>query len=161
MLTNDLNHTFRPFSDTDYHSWYNPGEDFVHLKLSIMKLDGSRTNAQIFLSPRLDQVLRGSKGLHLPEYKRDIALTKYVASVTNMIENKIAFIIEHYKMKKLFVATLVAMCSNSVVEYDTESFNKVVFMHTVEDYSCLVNVMIGKFIYYVCFYAAKYCLILF
>lgn len=109
-----------------------------------MKLDGSRTNVSIFLSPRLEQVLEGLKGIHIPEYKRDVSLLQYVASVSNLIENKFAFIVEHYKMKKVFISTFVAMCNPSLVEYDTESFNKVVFLHTVEDYTCLVSVVISK-----------------
>lgn len=110
-----------------------------------MKLDGSRTNVSLYLSPRLEQVLGGSKTLHIPDYKRDISLVQYVAEVTRTLENRFAFIVEHYKMKKIFISMFVAMCHSSVVEYDTESFNKLVLLHTVEDYTCLVSILIGKF----------------
>lgn len=61
-----------------------------------------------------------------------------------MVKNRVALIVEHYRMKKLFITTFVAMCNFSIIEYDTESFNKVVFLHKVEDYTCLVSVIIGK-----------------
>lgn len=135
---------FKPFRDSEYQSWLNPGEDFAHLKISIMKLDGSRTNTSIFLSPRLDQILGGAKNMYFPELNREIPLPLYVASVAQNLENKIASIVEHYKMKKLFIATLVAICNRSIVEYDTDSFSKAVLLITVEDYTCLVCVNIGK-----------------
>lgn len=99
----------------------------------------------MFLSPRLDQVLGGTKGIHMPEYKRDVSLLQYVASVSTLVENRFAFVVEHYKTKKIFTSTFVAICNASIVEYDTESFNKVAFLHTVEEYTCLVSVVIGKF----------------
>lgn len=109
-------------------------------------MDGSRSNVTLYLSPRLEQVLGGPKGLNIPDFKRDISLSQYVTSVSIAIKNKFDFIVEHYRMKKIFISTLVAICNNSIVEYDTESFTKAVFLHTVGDYNCLVSLIIGKFI---------------
>lgn len=106
-------------------------------------MDGSRSNVSLYVSPRLEQILGDSKGLHLPDYKRDLPLSQYVASVSIAIKNRFDFVVEHYKMKKIFICNLVAICNNSIVEYDTESFTKVVFLHTVEDYMCLVSLIIG------------------
>lgn len=125
----------------------NPGEDFVYLKISLLKLDGSRSNVCVFLSPRLEQVFGNPKGFQIPDYKRDIPVSQYVASVSAIIKNKFDFIVEHYKMKKIFICTFVAICNNSIVEYDTEFFTKVSFLHTSEDYTCLVSIIIGKFSY--------------
>lgn len=109
-----------------------------------MKLDGSRVNSLLSLSPRLDQVLGGSKYLYLPEYKRDDSILQYAITVRNLIKNRIAFIAEQHSIKKLFITTLVAICSGSMVEYDSETFNKVVFLSFIEDYTCLVSLIIGE-----------------
>lgn len=109
-----------------------------------MKLDGSRTSESLFLSPKLHQLIGDPKELHIPKYYRDVPLSEYVASITVMIDNRISFIVEHCKMKKLYITTLVAMCSNSIVEYDTECFSMAVLLHTVKDYTCLISISFGK-----------------
>lgn len=128
---------------SDFTNWQNPGEDFALLKISVLKLDGSRANTSLQISPRLEQII--SRNIHLPEYKKDIPLLEYVAKVTNIIENRIASVAEHFRMKKMFVTTVAANCNRSIVEYDTDTFNKVVFMHEVNDYTCLVTITFGKY----------------
>lgn len=82
--------------------------------------------------------------MSLPEYKREMPLIEYVSKVSHMIDGHIQMLVDHYKMKKIYIMSLAAACSNSIVEYDTETFNKNVFLYNVNDYSCLVNVTIGK-----------------
>ncbi|KAG5885729.1 hypothetical protein JTB14_000652 [Gonioctena quinquepunctata] len=129
--------------DSHHETWYNPGEDYAHLKLTIFKLDGSRSNVSLQLSSRLEQILTKNRNFPLPELKKEMHFNEYVASVAILIENRIYLIAEHYKMKKIYVMTIAAACSRSIVEYDAETFNKAVFRYEVDDYDCLIMVTFG------------------
>lgn len=82
--------------------------------------------------------------MSLPEYKRETPLNEYVAKVSHVIRGHIETVVDHFKMKKIYIMNLAAACSHSIVEYDTETFNKAVFLYNVNDYSCLVTVTMGK-----------------
>lgn len=92
----------------------------------------------------MEQII--GRNIHLPDYQKDVPLVEYVAKVSNVLENKVALVADHYRMKKVFITNLAAICNQSIVEYDTDTFNKAVFMHEVNDYSCLVTVTFGKWI---------------
>uniref|UniRef100_V5H019 BRISC and BRCA1-A complex member 2 n=1 Tax=Anoplophora glabripennis TaxID=217634 RepID=V5H019_ANOGL len=128
--------------ENDHTIWNNPGEDYAHLKICILKLDGTHSNTTLQLSPRLEQVLGNSKALSLPEYKRELSLIEYVSKVAQMIDGRIELVANHFKMKKIYIASLAAACSRYIVEYDTETFNKTVLLYSVGDYCCLVTVTI-------------------
>ncbi|KAJ8935944.1 hypothetical protein NQ314_012566 [Rhamnusium bicolor] len=105
--------------ENDHTIWYNP------------------------LSPRLEQVLGNSRNMVLPEYKKDMILVDYVALVLKMIDNRIGIVADHFKMKKIYIMSLTAVRNRDIIEYDTETYNKAVFMYNVNDYYCLVTVNIG------------------
>ncbi|KAJ8954984.1 hypothetical protein NQ318_000415 [Aromia moschata] len=130
--------------ESDHGTWYNPGKDYAHLKISILKLDGTRSNIALQLSPRLEQILGNSKNLALPDYKRDMVLSEYVSLVMKMIDNRIGMVADHFRMKKVYIANLAAACNQSMIEYDTETYNKAVFLYSVNDYNCLVTITIGS-----------------
>ncbi|CAG9817956.1 unnamed protein product [Phaedon cochleariae] len=132
------------FRNSPHNEGYNPGFDFAHLKITILELDGARTNASLQLSPRLMQVLGPSKNINLPSFQ-NMALVTYVDSVSKMIETRIAAVVDHYVKKKVYIVNMAAMCSKSIIEYDAENFNKAVFLYDDDDdeYNCLVTVSIG------------------
>ncbi|KAJ8974245.1 hypothetical protein NQ317_016540 [Molorchus minor] len=129
--------------ESDYSTWYNPGEDFAQLRLSILKLDGSRSNIQLQLSARLEQVLGNSKNLPLPDFKRDTILSEYVSLVMKVLETRVQIVADHFRIKKVYIMNLAAICNRCIVEYDTETYNRLSFLYNVNDYDCLVTVNIG------------------
>lgn len=132
------------YRENDDTIWYNPGEDYAHLKICILKLDGTRSNITLQLSPRLEQVLGSSKSMSLPDYKREMTLIEYLLKVSQMIYSRIELVANHFKMKKIYIMSLAAACNRSIIEYDTETYNKAVLLYSVGDFSCLVTITIGK-----------------
>ncbi|XP_074034024.1 BRISC and BRCA1-A complex member 2 isoform X2 [Leptinotarsa decemlineata] len=131
--------------DKCFGSFYNPGEDYAHLTLNIGRLDRNRSWASLQLSPRVQQILEHSKNLHIPELKKGTTLFEYVSAVSKLLEDRIKAVANHYKMKKVYITSIAAICSCSIVEYDSETFSKAVFIFDVDDYNCLVTVTLGNY----------------
>ncbi|XP_057658927.1 BRISC and BRCA1-A complex member 2-like [Diorhabda carinulata] len=124
------------------HTLYNQGDDFAHLKVSVSKLDGSRSNYSIQLSPRLEQVI-GNFKLSFADVPKDGTLTELVSRVSKTLESHLEQIVDHHKMKKIYITHLAAVCFENIIEYDSQYFSKAAFLQNVDDYNCLVTITIG------------------
>ena len=109
-----------------------------------MKLDGSRVNVSLQLSPRLDQVLNSAKNLHVPAYPKTASLADYVNLVAKMLQDHALKIEQHHKLKKEYILSLCTMYGEHLIEFDTDTFSKAELLFQVDGYSCHVRVEIGK-----------------
>lgn len=50
-------------------------------------------------------------------------------------------------MKKAYILCLVSKFCETIVDYDTETLDKVSFLFKLEDYMCLVTVKIGMYLH--------------
>ncbi|XP_063921724.1 BRISC and BRCA1-A complex member 2-like [Zophobas morio] len=133
----------QPMKNGEVEELLNPGDDTCILKISFMKLDGSRVNVSLQLSPRLDQVLNSAKNLHVPAYPKTASLADYVNLVAKMLQDHALKIEQHHKLKKEYILSLCTMYGEHLVEFDTDTFSKAELLFQVDGYSCLVRVEIG------------------
>ncbi|XP_044271897.1 BRISC and BRCA1-A complex member 2-like [Tribolium madens] len=125
------------------NDFLNPGDDTCYLKVSFVKLDGSRVNTSLQLSPRVDQLVN-RKFFHFPDYSNHSSLPKYVKSVTDLLQEHIEKLVVYHKLKKEFMTCLCTIHGENMLEFDTEKFDKAVVLLEVDDYHCLVQIEIGK-----------------
>ncbi|RZC32747.1 BRCA1-A complex subunit BRE-like [Asbolus verrucosus] len=121
----------------------NPGEDNCILKMSYIKLDGSRVNASLQLSPRVEQALGNAKTFHIPNYSKQTSLFEYVTLIGKLLRDQVKKVAQHYKLKKEYINCLCTMYAQNMIEFDSETFHKGVFLCEVGDYHCLVHVDIS------------------
>lgn len=108
-----------------------------------MKLDGSRVNTSLQLSPRLDQYLSNRKP-YIPEYSKHLSLSDYVKSVMKALQDQIRKLEQHYKLKKEYMTCLCTVFAENMLEFDSETFSKAEIMWEIDSYSCLVQIEIGE-----------------
>jgi hypothetical protein len=112
--------------------------------VSYVKLDGSKVNTSLQLSPRLDQVLGNMKTLHIPSYSKTTSLADYVNLVNKLLQDLVVRVEQHHKLKKEYIMTLAVIYSENLIEFDSETFNRGEFLCEIDGYHCLVHIEIGK-----------------
>jgi hypothetical protein len=134
----------QPMKDNQNDDLLNPGDDTCILKVSYVKLDGSKVNTSLQLSPRLDQVLGNMKTLHIPSYSKTTSLADYVNLVNKLLQDLVVRVEQHHKLKKEYIMTLAVMYSKNLIEFDSETFNRGEFLCEIDGYHCLVHIEIGE-----------------
>ncbi|KAK9881092.1 hypothetical protein WA026_014435 [Henosepilachna vigintioctopunctata] len=129
---------------SDDGSLLNPKEDFSLLYMNFQKLDASKVNVFLQLSPRLEQLIGNSRTLNIPYYKKDSSLVEYVPLISKILQDQIDNIAKHYQFKKEFMSALLALRCHSIIEYDFFNFERIVFLCEVDNYYVLVKVIVGE-----------------
>ncbi|EFA10575.1 BRISC and BRCA1-A complex member 2 [Tribolium castaneum] len=133
----------QPIMNGQNDDYLNPGDDTCYLKVSFVKLDGSRVNTSLQLSPRIDQLIN-RKTFHFPDFVKHSSLPEYVTTVTNLLQEHIEQLVIYHKLKKEFMTCLCTMYAESVLEFDSEKFDKAEILLEVDDYHCLVQIEINQ-----------------
>lgn len=118
----------------------NPGDDTCLLRMCCIKLDGSKINTNIQLSPRLKQVFNS---VSLLQHSNNMTLSQYVASVRTYFQDQVKNIENHFKLKRSIINYLCSEYPNHICEFDAESFNKAVLLCECDGYRFLVHLEIG------------------
>lgn len=98
----------------------------------------NRINPQIFLSKYLEHVI--NKSYQLPHYPPDKLLSDYVVEVKKKLEEKVRLLVESEHQRKLFLARVLAVQHQSLVEYDSDKYSSMSFLIDKQDFTFLVNI---------------------
>lgn len=122
----------------------NAAQEYIHLRIQYIKVEGSRTNSVLHLSPRLDQIFSKFRFKSLPELTRDGSLAQYVVAITEAIEEKLVQVANYCKLRKQLILYLAAANATTILEFDDSRFSYCAFTVTDDnDYSCLVQVLLN------------------
>jgi BRCA1-A complex subunit BRE len=98
-----------------------------------------RCTAQLFLSPKLDEVLGGNKNLQIPSFSKRDHLRNYVTSVKELITKKINVIANSCKSRRYYLETLLNQMGRAALEFDSTNFSKVSFLLEWKNFYFIVH----------------------
>lgn len=115
----------------------NPGDDVAALLITYPST--GRCTAQLFLSPKIDEILGGNKNIQIPSFTKNESLPLYVASVKNLIEEKIDSIASNYRKRREYLETLLNQMGRAALEFDALNFSKVSFLMEWNNFCFIVH----------------------
>lgn len=120
----------------------NPGPNSASLLIIFRPPDASRVIPELYLSPRVERALGGSKTLRIPAWggENGSCLIDYVPAVHKMLENKVESITQSYVQRKEYVAAMLSIFGASVLEYNTENFKSIAFLFEYQGFSFITQV---------------------
>lgn len=108
----------------------NPGPDTAALLVTFYPPNASRVLPSLFLSPRVERMLGGTRSLRLPPWGggNGSHLMDYVPAIHKLLAEKVEAIVQSYISRKECVAAFLSVYGCSVLEYDTEGFKRLAFL---------------------------------
>lgn len=111
-----------------------PGDDVAVLLVTFQSPECSKVVPQLYLSPRIEDVLGDSSVMRIPSYLAGGCLLDYVPSVCDMLKNKVEQVVHVYEKRRDYVQTFLSVFGRSVVEYDSEAFTHINFLFEWHDF---------------------------
>lgn len=120
----------------------NPDEDVAALLINFPGTSTGRYSAQLFLSPRIDEIFGGNKNLRIPNYTKNENLTEYIGNIKALIGHKINAIASNYNKRKLFLETLLEQMGRACLEFDSINYTSIAFLMEWNNFHFLVKVCV-------------------
>ncbi|KAK2150929.1 hypothetical protein LSH36_382g03000 [Paralvinella palmiformis] len=111
-----------------------PGDDVAVLLVTFQSPECSKVTPQLYLSPRIEDVLGDSSVMRIPPYLNGGCLIDYLPSVCDLLKNKVDQVAYVYEKRRDYVHTFLTVFGRSVVEYDTEAFTHINFLFEWHDF---------------------------
>lgn len=120
----------------------NPGPNSASLLITFRPPDASKVTTELYLSPRVERALGGSKTLRIPAWGggNGSCLIDYVPVVHKMLEERVESITQSYVQRKEYVAAMLSIFGASVLEYNTENFKNIAFLFEYQGFSFITQV---------------------
>ncbi|RUS78548.1 hypothetical protein EGW08_013691 [Elysia chlorotica] len=112
----------------------NPGPDGATLHVCIPYPASSSIQAQLYLSPSVENAFGGSSKLRIPAFQPGMLMGDYFATVKGLLENQVRLISEGYEKRKDYVAAFISHMGKAVLEYDVQSFSKITLLWEWNDF---------------------------
>lgn len=123
----------------------NPDEDSAVLLITFHSADGTKITPQLFLSPRVEEVLGGSTSLRIPAFPSGGCLMDYVPNVSQLLKNKVDQIVNGFEKRKEYFAAFLSHFGSSVLEYDTVGLSKLSFLLEWKDFYFALHIEIPRY----------------
>lgn len=112
----------------------NPGEDCAILHVCIPYPESSNIQAQLYLSPSVENAFGGAAKLRIPAFQSGMLMGDYFANVKGLLENQTKVISEGFEKRKDYIAAFLSHFGKSVLEYDMQSFTKITLLWEWNDF---------------------------
>ncbi|CAH0553820.1 unnamed protein product [Brassicogethes aeneus] len=130
-----------PYIQLDPSKLLNPGEDFIHLRMSYT---ANRTTPALLISARVEQTLGQSKSFHIPEVAKDSTISEYLDNINNVLSHRIKLRVKDYEKRKMFMCYILAMSPEHVVDYDIGNLMNCMVKCTLEGNDFLVEISVDQ-----------------
>lgn len=115
------------------------------LLVTFHKLDGSRIQTHLHLSPHVEQLFGVSVNKSIPSLNTQGCLMDYIPEVRKMLCDKVETVTTNHRKKYEFMSYLFTRHASSVIEYDTLTFSKMTLLFSVKNFHWLLIIHLGKF----------------
>lgn len=137
------NHVIFRATSKEKNCYVNPCEAMATLKITFYS---ARVNAELQLSPQLEQVIGTSKNITIPNYTKNTNINEFVSFVEDQLKEKVADICKNFKMKNEFVSTLLVDYRSNIVEYDGHQYSWATVLVDVNGFHVLVRIDLGNIV---------------
>jgi hypothetical protein len=117
----------------------NPEEDVAALLINFPATTNGRYSAQLFLSPRIDEIFGGNKNLRIPNFTKNDNLTEYITGIKTLIDIKINGIASNFNKRKTFLETLLNQMGRACLEFDSLNYTSISFLMEWNNFHFLVK----------------------
>ncbi|XP_019856252.1 PREDICTED: BRCA1-A complex subunit BRE-like [Amphimedon queenslandica] len=122
-----------------YLSKDNPGASFAALTAVFHPPNASKVDISLYLSPSIERILGSAANIKLPSWNsEDSYLMDYVPNVHKILQEKVEGIVQNFVRRKEYIAALLGLMGQSVLEYDTESYMKIAFLFESNQGFCFI-----------------------
>lgn len=99
---------------------------------------------QLFMSPRIENLIGMNRTLCLPSVPQGTCLSDYVERVMELLEEKVRKSVQRFEERKQFIAQVLCQFGCAVMEYDAERFSKIVLKFEYQDFHFLAFINLSN-----------------
>ncbi|XP_074644163.1 BRISC and BRCA1-A complex member 2-like [Tubulanus polymorphus] len=121
----------------------NPGENTAVLLITYQTPDSYKPSSQLFLSPRLQNILGSANSMKIPIIQSRTHLIEYISQLITLLKNKVNQVISYHEKRVEYVSAFLAHYERSVIEYDAEKYTSISFLFEWNDFFFIIHIEIA------------------